>query len=243
MQKYILLLSRENYLIVEKGKKINTKFGVIDTRNVEIGDVIETKKEKFVAIEPTVMDLMKKCRRGAQVILPKDACQITAITGIRHGWRCLDAGAGSGFLAIFLGNIVGRKGRVVTNEKRKEFYEIARRNIEICGMERIVKIKNEDVRKFRERNLDLITFDLKNAHKLVEKAKKGLRKGGWLVIYSPHVEEQIKAIEEMKKHGFYVYATIETIQRKWKSLYGYTHPEPSGILHTGFMTFGRKVLS
>ncbi len=242
MQEYILLLSKDNSLLLKKGKVVNTKFGIIDTRKIEYGDIVETKKEKFIAIKPSIMDLLRKCKRGAQVVLPKDACQIVAITGLKYGWRCLDAGSGSGFLAIFLGNIVGEKGKVITYEKRKEFYEIARRNIEICGLKKIVKIKNEDVKKFRERNLDLITFDLKNAHLLVEKAKKHLKAGGWLVIYSPHIEEQIKAIEEMRKNGFHIYATIENIQRNWKSLYGYTHPEPSGILHTGFMTFGRKAI-
>ncbi len=242
MQEYILLLSKEESLLIKKGKKINTKHGVIDTRNVKAGDIVETKKMKFIAVEPTVMDLLKKCRRGAQIIMPKDACQIVAITGLTEGWRCLDAGSGSGFLAIFLGNVVGKKGKVYTYEKRKEFYEIAKRNIETCGMEKVVKIKNEDVKNFRERNLDLIVFDLKDAHQLVEKAKKRLKHGGWLVIYSPHIEEQIRAREEMEKHGFYIYGTFENIHRKWKSLYGYTHPEPSGILHTGFMTFGRKAL-
>lgn len=242
MQEYILLLSSKNSLLVKKGKVINTTFGKIDTRNIEVGDIVETKKEIFVAVKPTITDLIKKCRRGAQVVLPKDACQIAAITGMRYGWRCLDAGSGSGFLAIFLGNIVGGKGRVYTYEKRKEFYEIAKKNIEMCGLEKVVKIRNEDVLKARERNLDLITLDLKNAHMLVEMAKKKLKTGGWLVVYSPHIEEQIRVREEMEKHGFYIYATIENIQRRWKSLFGYTHPEPSGILHTGFMTFGRKTL-
>jgi len=106
----------------------------------------------------------------------------------------------------------------------------------------VIEIKNDDVKKFRERNLDLVTLDMKNAHELVEKVAKRLKPGGWLVVYSPHIEEQIRVIDEMKKHGFHIYATIENLQRRWKSLYGYTHPEPSGILHTGFMTFGRKTL-
>jgi len=242
MQEYILLLNSRNSLLLKKGRVYNTEFGKIDLRSVDYGGIIETKKAKFVAVKPSIIDLMKKCKRGAQIVMPKDACQIVAITGLSYGWRCLDAGSGSGFLAIFLGNIVGKKGKVYTYEKRKDFYELAKRNIKLCGMENIVKIKNEDVAKFRERNLDLITFDLKDAHLLVEKAKRRLKPGGWLVIYSPHIEEQIRAIEEMRKNEMHVCCTIETMQRRWKSLYSYTHPEPSGILHTGFMTFGRKAL-
>ena len=238
MVEYILLLSNDDSILIEKGKKKNTKYGVIDG-NVEYGEIVETKKKKFVAVKPTFIDLFKKFRRGAQIVHPKDASQIVAITGLSQGWKCLDAGSGSGFLAIFIGNIVGKKGKVITYEKRREFYKIAKRNIEISGLKNIV-IKNEDVKNFRERGLDLITFDMKDAVKMIGKAAKRLKYGGWLVVYSPHIEQQIAAIEEMKKHGMNVYTTIETMQRKWKSLYGYTHPEPSGILHTGFMTFARK---
>jgi len=238
MREYILLLAKDDEIIIEKGKKKNTKYGLIDG-NVEIGEVVKTKRKKFVAVKPTFIDMMKRCRRGAQIVHPKDASQIVAITGLTQGWKCLDAGAGSGFLAIFIGNVVGKRGKVITYEKRKEFYDIARKNIEKCGMKNII-IKNEDVKNFRERNLDLITFDMKDSVSLIEKASNHLKYGGWLVIYSPHIEQQIKAKEEMEKNGMRVYTIIETIQRKWKSLYGYTHPEPSGIIHTGFMIFGRK---
>lgn len=239
MQEYILLINKDDSILVEKGKKKNTKYGVIDAKNIEIGDEIEAKGKKFVAVKPTFIDLLRKCRRGAQIVTPKDASQIVAVTGLSQGWKCLDAGSGSGFLAIFIASIVGEKGKVVTYEKRKEFYEIAKRNIEISGMKNI-KIKNEDVKNFRECNLDLITFDMKDSVSLIEKANKNLKYGGWLVIYSPHIEQQIEAIKEMRKNDMQIHGTIETIQRRWKSLYGYTHPESSGILHTGFMTFGRK---
>jgi len=242
MQKFLLLIGKRDLLLLKEGKEYNTSFGKVDLKNVKLGDVVETKKEKFIVALPTISDLMRKCRRGAQIVMPKDASQIVAVTGLGRGWRCLDAGSGSGFLAIFLGNLVGGKGRVYTYEIRKDFYEIARRNIEMCGMERVVRIKNEDVKNFKERNLDLITLDMKNAHTMVEKAKKHLKPGGWLAIYSPHIEEQIRAREEMEKEGMMIYATMETIQRLWKSRYGYTHPKPSGILHTGFITIGRKLM-
>jgi len=242
MRKLLLLLGKKDILLLEEGKEYNTSFGKVDLRNVKIGDVVETKRERFVVVKPTLSDLMRKCRRGAQIVMPKDASQIVAITGLGQGWRCMDAGSGSGFLAIFLGNLVGGKGRVYTYEIRKDFYEIAKKNIEMCGMEKVVKIKNEDVRNFRERNLDLVTLDMKNAHEMVGKAKKRLKPGGWIAIYSPHIEEQIRAREEMEKEGMKIYATVETIQRLWKSRYGYTHPEPSGILHTGFITVGRKLM-
>ena len=242
MHEFMLLLGRNKSMLLKRGKVHTTSVGKVDLRDVEYGDVVDVGGEKYVLVEPTLADIMKKLRRGAQIVMPKDAAQIVAITGATKGWRCLDAGSGSGFLAIFLGNVVGGRGRVYTYEKREDFYRIAKRNIERCGLERIVRIKNQDVKNFRERNLDLITFDMKNSHELVGKARKRLKPGGWLVIYSPHIEAQIMARKEMEKEGMHIHSTLEIIQRVWKSRFGYTHPEPSGILHTGFLTFARRVL-
>ena len=63
------------------------------------------------------IDQLKKCKRGPQVILPKDAGSIAAITGVSSGWKCLDAGGGSGFLSLFLGNLVRPGGKVSAYEK------------------------------------------------------------------------------------------------------------------------------
>ncbi len=241
MQNYILLLNKKHSILLEKGKKTSTKFGVADLRDVEYGDIVEVGKQQFIAVKPTFIDMLKKCRRGAQIIMPKDAVQIIAITGLSQGWKCLDAGTGSGFMSIFLANMVGKSGKVITYEKRKEFYSIAKRNFEMCGLKNI-RAKNEDVKNFRERNLDLIIFDMKDSTKFIGKATRRLKPGGWLVVYSPHIEQQIEAIERMRENNMNVYATLENITRKWKSMYGYTHPVISDVIHTGFMTFGRKTL-
>lgn len=229
-------------MVVERGKTLYGDFGVIDTDTIEVGDVIRTKKETFVVAQPTISDMLSVCRRGAQIVTAKDAGQIMSITGLSPGWKCLDAGSGSGFLAIQLGNAVGPKGRVITYEKRRDFFATAKKNIERCGLEETVTIKNRDVATFRERNFDLIVFDLKHAHTLVGRACTRLKPGGWFVVYSPHIEAQMATLAEMRNHHMHVHATVETIQRKWKSSHGYTHPEPSGVMHTGFMTFARRVV-
>ena len=187
-----------------------------------------------------IVDLLRKCRRGPQIIMQKDAGIIIANTGIKSGSKCLDAGAGSGFLSIMLGNIVAPSGRVTAYEIKKDFYENVKKNIKICGLDKIIKVKNKDAAKFTEKNLDLITLDMKNAEKMVKKANRALKDGGFLVVYSPQIEQQIEARKEMEKTGFKAVRTIENIQREWSSFKGYTHPFPSGVMHTGFLTFARK---
>ena len=241
MSEYILLLHKERKFVAKRGV-INTHVGRVDVSNAKIGEKIVVGGEEFVVLKPTFADMLEKCRRGAQIIMPKDAAQIAAVTGLGKGWRCLDGGSGSGFLAIFLGHIVGDEGKVYTYEKRKDFYDKAKKNIEICGMDGIVEIKNEDMENFTEKALDIITLDMKNAEKMVGKACRHLNSGGWLAVYSPHIEQQIEVRKEMEKEGFGYLKTVENIQREWKSMGGYTHPVPKGIMHTGFITFGRKII-
>jgi len=242
MSEYILLLHKKQKFLVKKGSIVHTHAGEVDTKNVTIGKKLIVGGEEFLVVEPTIIDLLEKCRRTAQIVMPKDACQIIAITGIGMGWRCVDAGSGSGFLAIFLAHVVGKEGRVYTYEKRKDFYEKVKENVEMCGVADIVEVKNDDVGNCSEYNVDLMTLDMKGAEAIIKNIKEHIKPGGWLAVYSPHIEQQIKVRQEMEKEGFSWIKTIETIQREWKSLGGYTHPKPKGIMHTGFMTFGRKFI-
>ena len=146
-----------------------------------------------------------------------------------------------GMTIIFLAYAVGQEGRVYTYEKRRDFYEKVVGNVERCGVGEIVEVKNDEVKNCEEHNVDLITLDMKGAEEIIREVKECIKPGGWLVAYSPHIEQQIKVRQEMEKEGFGFIRTIETMQREWKSLGGYTHPKPKGITHTGFMTFGRKI--
>ena len=239
---YILLVGKERRFIIKKTDEIvNTPVGKVDTQKIKkFGQKLRINKKTFTVVNPTMIDLLKRARRMPQVILPKDAAIIAAHTGLTGGWKCVDAGTGSAFLAAFLGNLVRPDGSVISYEKNEKFVKNAKKNIELLGLEDIVKIKHSSVSKMKEKNLDLITLDMKDAEKMVKKAKKALKTGGWLVVYSPHIE-QVKAVkEEMIKNGFKDIETIEVIKRKWK-VDNFTHPVPSGILHTGFMTFARKI--
>ncbi len=237
----MLMLVGEKVFFVRKGEKLNTNCGIIDTAGAKPGKTIKSALGyKFMVLEPALPDMLRKCRRGPQIITPKDAAQVVAATGVCSGWRCLDAGGGSGFMSLFLGNIVKPGGRVYAYEKEKRFADIIKHNIKLCGMENVIMLKNKDALKgISEKKLDLVTLDMIKAESMVTKAYAALKTGGWLCVYSPHIEQQKKVVEAMKKFSFL--RTIETMQREWQVEDGYTHPRPSGILHTGFMTFGRKI--
>jgi len=240
MSKYLILLHKSRTFIGEKGI-INTHVGPIDVSNAQPGDSLFFGGETFTVAQPTFMDLLLTGQRGAQIVTPKDAAQIVAVTGAGAGWQCVDGGTGSGFLALFLGHIVAPTGHVSSYEQQKRFADIARNNVIRCEMKDIVSIKNANISTFTEHTLDLITFDAKGSEMIVPKARKHLKPGGWLVIYSPHIEQHIHVREAMKNEHFIDIRGIETLQREWQSRGGYTRPHTKGLLHTGFLTLGRKI--
>src|ERR1700683_2274622 len=84
----------------------------------------------YVVFRPLLADFTLAAKRGAAVVYPKDAAQIVASADIFPGARVLEAGAGSGALSCWLLRAVGENGTVTSFERRPDFADIARRNVE-----------------------------------------------------------------------------------------------------------------
>jgi len=235
----ILLLGKKSYLI--RPIKFSCEFGFCDLRKLigkRYGARVKIGKERFTVVKPNMIDFLKKAKRGPQIIMPKDSGLIVSITGCSPGWKVVDAGTGSGFLSMFLANL---GCTVYTYERKKEFYDIARKNVKNFGLKNVF-LKNADITKgIKERNADLVTLDMQNPEKVIKHAFKSLNSGGWLAIYSMHIEEVKKVYEELKKYDFADIKIWENIQREWQSLGKLTRPKNYMLAHTGWLTFARKL--
>lgn len=239
----VLLIGPRTYLLSAQGK-IDSKFGKIFLEKLvgkQFGYKLKVGKNIFTVLEPTLLDLMqKKTKRGPQVVLPKDAAIIAAQTGAGRGWKVLDAGAGSGFLSMFLSNI---GCDVTAYEKRKDFYLVAKKNIEICKAK--VKILNKDITKgIAGKDYDLITLDMQNPEKAIKHAHKALKVGGWLAVYSMHTQEVEAVFKEVRKHSFARIKIVEPLEREWQiegDTKTFMRPRNYMQAHTAFLTFARKV--
>jgi tRNA (adenine57-N1/adenine58-N1)-methyltransferase len=243
----VLLHSKDSSYITEVSKgKLHTKDGVIDLqtlRKKRFGSVVKTHlNKKFVIIKPNILDVLeKRMKRLPQIIMPKDMGLIVAYTGVSSGDLVVDAGTGSGFLAIMLANYV-RPGKVVTYENEKRFFKVAGWNIKQSGLDRYIKLKKRDVVKgIEEKNVDLITLDMRNPERVIKHAYAALKPGGRLVVYSPYIEQTTAVMKEMKKKNFCNIKTVENIVREWQ-FEKYTRPKTLGLMHTGFLTFARKLV-
>ncbi len=185
----------------------------------------------------------RKLKRGPQVILPKDAGLIAAFTGVGCGDKVVDVGAGSGWLAVFLANIVGTQGKIYSYEAREDFADLAERNAKKAGLEGVVEIIRKDAALgIEQKEVDLVTLDCADSDKLLPQAFGALKKGGCCVGYLPHVEQvkQFVFTAQAPEVGFAVERVVEGIVRDWLVRDRGCRPENTGLTHTGFLVFLKK---
>jgi tRNA (adenine57-N1/adenine58-N1)-methyltransferase catalytic subunit len=125
---------RQHLVVLQAGKSFYTHRGSLahdELIGSPEGSVVRSSGgTPYVALRPLLADFTLAMTRGAAVIYPKDAAQIVAMADIFPGARVLEAGAGSGALSCWLLRAVGEAGLLVSYERRADFADIARGNVE-----------------------------------------------------------------------------------------------------------------
>ena len=121
-------------MLLAEGRTFHTHRGGLahdDLIGAPEGTVVKSSGgTPYVALRPLLADFTLSMGRGAAVVYPKDAAQIIALADIFPGARVLEAGAGSGALSCWLLRSVGEDGLLVSYERRQDFADIARANVE-----------------------------------------------------------------------------------------------------------------
>lgn len=240
----VLMDKRGNKYVV-RGEDFHSDLGFIKRADIErskVGDVLLTHLgEKFRVIKPNVNDYIELMERRCSIILPKDIGIAVVYTGLGCGDRVVDAGSGAGASAIYFGNVVGDRGEVYSYEVREEFAKIARQNVAGFGLEN-VHIKCQDIMEgIEERDVDLVFLDLPKPWGVVEYAEDALGVGGYLVAYTPYIEQVRTLHKVLKKSSFSELNTFECILREIEVKNKGTRPKTRMIGHTGYLTFARHL--
>jgi tRNA (adenine57-N1/adenine58-N1)-methyltransferase len=195
--------------------------------------------KEFVVFSSDFSDDFRKIKRLPQIIPLKDIGVIISETGIGKQSRVLDSGTGSGAVACFLGHLVKE---VVSYDIKKEHVDIAKKNVKMLKLKN-VKIKNKNIYKdVDEKDMDLFVLDVPEPWNAIRSAEKGLRVGGYLVSYSPTIPQVMDFVNTISGNKqFIIIKTIEIIERKWDVYQRKVRPKSSGIGHSGFLTFIRKI--
>jgi len=138
------------------------------------GSRLELERGIAYLLRPTLYDMMMHVYpRRSQVVYPKDAGYMTSLAGLTPGMRVLEAGAGSGFLTIWIAAHVCPGGFVFTYEVRDDMIEVASANVKAAGLEGCVKIKKGDVRAgVEESDLDAAFLDMPDPWEALPSVRK-----------------------------------------------------------------------
>jgi tRNA (adenine57-N1/adenine58-N1)-methyltransferase len=231
----------KEYFVVQVGK-FHTDLGIIDLdelRTKSFGDLICSHLgAEFIIQKPKAPDFFKYAKRTGAPMMPKDIGVIISNTGLCSSDHVLDAGTGSGILAIYLGGIAER---IVTYEIREEFMEVARQNFALAGLSNI-ELRYGDIAveiQGLDEKFDVITLDTMDASKTIPHVPGLIYPGGYLTVFSPFFEQAKEIREAIEKTRYADVTTIELIEREISFTVRGTRPSTSRVGHTGFITIAR----
>ncbi len=226
-------------IYVEKEKDIHTHLGFIEKQKLEHGKIIETNTgEKFIVLNPDFVDKFDTLERGPQIITLKDAGIISAFTGISSGSKVLEAGSGSGALTCYLANLVKPNGKIYSYEKRKDFLEIAKRNVQNFNLSEWVEFKNQSTHdSIEEKNLDVVILDMPDPWNSIKNAEESINIGGYLVCYLPNLSQVKELLKKSKETQFKLIKIADVNLKESKENFRF---KPK-IKHTAYLVFMRKL--
>jgi tRNA (adenine57-N1/adenine58-N1)-methyltransferase len=204
-----------------------------------------------VALRPLLADYTLSMTRGAAVVYPKDAGQILAQADIFSGARVVEAVAGSGALSCWLLRAVGEGGLLVSYERRPDFAEIARQNVEryFGGPHPSWRLVTGELPAEGATGIldpgeafDRIVLDMLAPWEYAHAASRSLREGGLACCYVATTTQLSRTVEALRCEGsFDEPAAWETLLRGWHVDGLAVRPEHRMVGHTGFLVTARRL--
>ena len=206
--------------------------------------VFTSRGHRLMALRPTLSELTLRMPRIATVMYPKDLGALLIYADIFPGARVLEAGVGSGAVAMTLLRAVGPTGRVFSYDVREDMIKRARENVAryFEGWNNL-EIKLGDVYEgFEEDGLDRIILDLPEPWRVVPQAAERLMQGGLFFGFAPtvpQVDDLVRALRQARTFG--AIETMEIMMRQWNVSGRSVRPSHRMVGHTGFIVTARRV--
>jgi tRNA (adenine57-N1/adenine58-N1)-methyltransferase len=261
---------RQHLVVLQAGKSFHTHRGSLahdDLIGSPEGSVVRSSGgTPYVALRPLLADFTLAMTRGAAVIYPKDAAQIVAMADIFPGARVLEAGAGSGALSCWLLRAVGEAGLLVSYERRADFADIARGNIErfFGGPHPAWRLRTGDVADVSapgdrgrdgdpgasvahdagtgDEPFDRVVLDMVAPWEHAGTAARVLIPGGVICCYVSTVTQLSRTVEAVREQGsFDEPAAWESLTRGWHVDGLAVRPGHRMVGHTGFLVTARRL--
>ncbi|MDE0573202.1 tRNA (adenine-N1)-methyltransferase [Demequina sp. B12] len=244
---------RHHTIILEPGKTFHTHRGQFNHDDIIGGPegavVTNTAGYEYLVLRPLLSDYVMSMPRGAAVIYPKDSGQIIQMADIYPGARVVEAGVGSGALSMSLLRAVGDGGQLISIERREDFADIARANVEnqFGGPHPAWRLETGD---FADRvadvaepgTVDRVILDMLAPWENIDAAADALTPGGVFLAYVATTTQLSRTAEALRDHGGYTEPQAwESMVRTWHLEGLAVRPDHRMIGHTGFLITSRRM--
>lgn len=250
---------RRNLVRLKAGRSYQSHSGVIAHDSIiglsEGQEVVALTRDserrnpaRYLALRPTLADVVLNMPRGAQVIYPKDLGSILLAADVFPGARVLESGVGSGALSMTL----LRAGASVTGyEIREDFAETAKANVAAYaasgemgqggaeGLAERYQVEIRDAYEGLDGPFDRVVLDLPEPWHVVSHAEKALGPGGIFCAYLPSINQTAELRQALGASAFGLAETFETLRRTWHIEGRSVRPDLRMVGHTGFITTAR----
>ena len=237
---------KNHLLIMKAGEVFMTHRGVIKHDDI-IGQPWGTRLEShsghpFFVLQPGLSDLVQAIKRTTQIMYPKDIGYVVLKLGVGPGKRVLECGGGSGGLTTVLAYLVGDTGKVYSYERNAEAQALARKNLQLFGLDKNVEFKSGDAEQgFEQRYLDAIFLDLPNPYDYLEQVGVSLKEGGQFATLLPTINQVELTLKALAHSDFAFIDVCEILMRHYKSDWGRLRPVDRMVAHTGYLIFARSI--
>ncbi len=194
----------------------------------------------FLALEPSLHDLLLNLRRASQIMYPKEIGYALLKMNIAQGKRVVEAGSGSGALTIALAHAVRPDGRVYSYDVREDMLHLAHRNVEDHGLSAYVEFKQRDIAEgFDETDMDACFLDVREPWLYLEQVRAAVKPGGFFGSLVPTTNQVIETLSALERTRFGAVEVEELLLRPYKPVPGRFRPVDRIVGHTGYLIFAR----
>jgi tRNA (adenine57-N1/adenine58-N1)-methyltransferase len=187
--------------------------------------------------------------RGAAVVYPKDAGQIVTFADIFPGAVVVEAGVGSGALSMSLLRAVGDTGHLLSIERRPDFADIARGNVQefFGGPHPAWQLEVGDLQDALPQHaepgsVDRVVLDMLAPWECLDAVAAALAPGGVLIAYVATATQLSRVAEAMRDHGCFTEPSAwESLVRGWHLEGLAVRPQHRMVGHTGFLVTTRRL--
>ena len=245
----VLLISpdRKQYLLrLARGQVFHTHKGRIEHDQIigqPLGREIRSHLgHPFLALRPSVHDLLMNIKRNSAIVYPKEIGQILLKMSIGPGTHVIEAGTGSGALTAALAYAVRPTGRVYSYDSRGDMIRLAAKNLANLGLTDYVELKQRDIREgFAERDVNALFLDVREPWDYLGQVREALECGGFFGAIVPTVNQVSSLISALASHNFAATEVCEILIRPYKAVASRLRPFDRMVAHTGYLIFSRPL--